>query len=182
MVVDSLIGGVGDRVGGYHGVRCRPHGDVIRMGKREKSRKKTPPRPQTGPLDIVLTVVAALVIVGLRTVAAPCAHTDGSVAGCTTAGHVLFGLGFAAVALAAMRLMAADLATKRSFDLLLLIVGVLVVFLPGNTLALCADASMRCRVVMLPFARIVGVALAVAAVACEATVDHEIPTGRRRRR
>ena len=152
------------------------------MGKREKSKKKVPPRPKTGPLDVVLSVVAALVMVGLRTVAAPCVHADGSAADCATAGHVLLGLGFVALALAVLRLLSADLATKRSFDLLLLIVGVLVAVLPGNTLALCADAGMSCRTVMLPFARIVGVVLSVAAVACEATVDHEVPTGRRRRR
>jgi len=152
------------------------------MGKREKSKKKVPSRPQTGPMDVVLSVVAALVPVGLRTVATPCAHADGSAAACAMAGHVLLGLGFVALALAVLRLWSADLATKRSFDLLLLIVGVIVAVLPGTTLALCTDAGMSCRAIMLPFARIVGVALGLSAVACEATVDHEVPTGRRRRR
>ena len=73
------------RIRGYHGVRCRFRGGVMRMGKREKSKKKVPPRPKTGPLDVVLSVVAALVMVGLRTVAAPCVHADGSAADCATA-------------------------------------------------------------------------------------------------
>jgi methionine aminopeptidase type I len=73
-------------------------------------------------------------------------------------------------------------ATKRSFDLLLVIAGVVVAVLPGNVVALCADTTMRCNVIMLPFARIAGACMSVAALACELTVDHEIPTGRKRRR
>lgn len=157
------------------------NGGVMEMGKREKSRKKAAPRPKAGAMDVVLAIVAGVLVLGLRTVAGACTHADGSVAACSTAGHVLVGLGFAAVALSLMRLLSADLATKRSFDLLILIVGVAVAALPGTALALCAEADMQCRAIMLPFARVMGVALGIVAVACEATVDHEVPTGRKRR-
>lgn len=152
------------------------------MGKREKSRKKTPPRPTVGAPDVVLSAIALVLLAGLRMVAGPCVHADGSVAACAMAGRVLMGLGIVSVLLSVMRLLAADLTTKRSFDFLLLIVGVAVAVAPGTALTLCAEADMPCRAVMLPFARVVGVALGLAAVACEATVDHEVPTGRKRRR
>jgi hypothetical protein len=87
-----------------------------------------------------------------------------------------------AVGLVVLRQLGADTRTKRSFDFLLLIVGVLYAVLPGNVLGLCSGASMVCHVVMLPFARVMGVALGLAAVACEAAVDQEVVTGRKRRR
>lgn len=154
------------------------------MGKNSKSKKrtKTPPRPHTGALDVVLSVVAILLLTGARTIAGPCSHADGSVAACATAGRVLTGLGFVAVGLAVVRLFGADKATKRSFDLLLAVVGVLVAVLPGTALALCAEASMQCRTLMLPFVRVAGVALVLMALLCEFTCDHEESTGRKRRR
>ena len=150
------------------------------MGNKKK--QKVAPRPQTGVMDVVLTVVAVLYLAGLRMVARPCTHADGSVPGCRLAGTVLLGLAGVALVLVVMRLLGADTRTKRSFDLLLLVVGVLIAVLPGNVLGLCDDATMACHTVMLPFARVMGVALGLAAVACEATVDQEVPTGRKRRR
>lgn len=151
------------------------------MGKREKSRKKTAPRPTLGAMDLVLVVVALLMVTGFRTVAGSCAHAGGEAHACAMAGRVLMVLGFVGAALALLRTLSADLATKRSFDLLILIVGVLVAVLPGTTLTLCAEAGMTCRTIMAPFARVAGVVLGLVAIACEATVDHEVPTGRRRR-
>ena len=151
------------------------------MSKKSKA-KKVQPRPQTSMLDLVVMVIPTLFVCGLRTFATPCVHDDGSVAVCGATAFVLLGMGVTALVLSLLRMLGADKATKRSFDLLLAIVGVLVAVLPGTTLALCADASMRCRAIILPFARIVGVALGLSAVACEVTVDHEIPTGRKRRR
>lgn len=150
------------------------------MGNKKK--QKVAPRPQTGVMDVALTVVAGLYLAGLRMVARPCAHADGSVPACRLAGTVLLGLAGVALVLVVMRLLGADTRTKRSFDLLLLVVGVLIAVLPGNVLGLCDDATMVCHTVMLPFARVMGVALGLAAVACEATVDQEVPTGRKRRR
>ena len=150
------------------------------MGNKKK--QKVAPRPETGAMDVVVTVVAGLYLAGLRMFAHPCTHADGSVPACRLAGTVLLGLAAVAVCLVVLRLLGADTRTKRSFDLLLLIVGVLIAVLPGNALGLCPDASMVCHTVMLPFARVMGVALGLAAVAGEATVDQEVPTGRRRRR
>lgn len=150
------------------------------MGKNKKNR--TPERPKTGAMDAVLAAVAVLLLVGLRTFAGPCVHEDGSAAGCTMAGHVLFGLAILAVGLCVLRLLAADLRTRRVFDLLLFINGILVAALPGTALTLCMMTTMRCHTIMTPFARVMGVALMVAAIACELTVDHDVPTGRKRRR
>lgn len=156
--------------------------EVPHVGKNKKKGKAAqPPRPATTVTDGIFTLLPAALVLGLRTVAAPCVHADGSVAACTTAGHVLFGLAVAALALALMRLLGADLRTRRSFDLLLVLAGIAIALLPGTTLSLCADAAMPCRAIMRPFARVMGVALVVGALACELTVDHEVPTGRKRR-
>lgn len=152
------------------------------MSKNKKKGKAAQPtRPATTVTDGIITALPAVLVLGLRTVAAPCVHTDGSAAACTTAGHVLFGLAIASLALALMRLLGADLRTRRSFDLLLVLVGIAIALVPGTTLSLCADATMPCQAIMRPFARVMGAALVIGAMACELTVDHEVPTGRKRR-
>lgn len=155
------------------------------MGKREREkqqRRKQPPRSPVAAMDVALTLVPVVFLAGIRTFAAPCVHDDGLPATCAMAGHVMLGVALASIILVVMRLLSADQATKRSFDLLLVIAGVVVAVLPGNVVALCADTTMRCNVIMLPFARIAGACMSVAALTCELTVDHEIPTGRKRRR
>lgn len=151
------------------------------MSKKSKA-KKVQPRPQTSMLDLVVMVIPTLFVCGLRTFATPCVHDDGSVAVCGTTAFVLLGMGVTALVLSLLRMLGADKATKRSFDLLLVIAGLLIAFSPSFILELCADASMRCNTIMLPFARVFGAGLAVCAVLCEASVDHEEPTGRKRRR
>lgn len=150
------------------------------MGK--KSKQKVQARPVTTVYDVVVSVVPAVYLCGIRLFAGPCAHADGSVSTCAFAGHVLLGLGIAALLLAFMRLSGADKATKRSFDLFLVIVGVLMAVLPGTALALCDDPAMACRTIMTPFSRVLGVVLCLCAFACELVADHEEPTGRKRRR
>lgn len=151
------------------------------MGKNKKG-QRAPQRPATGVMDAVIAVVSAVLLVGLRTFAGPCVHEDGSAAGCTMTGHVLVGLAVLALVLCVMRLLAADLRTRRSFDLLVFVCGLLVALLPGNALSLCMMATMRCHTVMLPFARVMGVALMLISLACELTVDRDAPTGRKKRR
>lgn len=150
------------------------------MGK--KSKQKVQARPKPTAYDVVLTIVPAVYLAGIRSFAGPCTHADGPVAACVFSGHILLGLGAVALVLAIMRLMGANKSTKRSFDLFLAIVGILIAFLPGNTLALCESASMTCRTIMLPFSRVLGIALALCAFVCELGVDHEESTGRKRRR
>ena len=152
------------------------------MGKRERRNKQQPDRPPVGPLDAVLSFAAVISVFGVRTIAAPCVHEDGSAAACLLTGRVLLAIGAVALALSLARLLAADRHTKRSFDFLVAVAGLLVAVLPGTTLALCADTTMRCHTAMLPFARVVGVALIALSIVCELTVDREVPTGRKRRR
>ena len=152
------------------------------MGKRERRNKQQQTeRPPVGAPDAVLSFAAIVSVFGVRTFAAPCVHEDASVAACLVTGRVLLAIGAAALALTLVRLLAADRHTKRSFDFLVAVAGLLFAALPGTMLPLCTDASMGCHTVMLPFARIVGIALIVLSVVCELTVDREVPTGRRRR-
>lgn len=148
----------------------------------KKNNRANPPKPPVTPIDGVLLALPVVFVLGVRTVAGPCIHEDGTVGACAMAGTVLTGLGVVAAVLAALRLYGADKRTRRSFDLFLVIAGLAMAILPGNVLQLCMMATMHCRAVMLPFARIMGVALVLLAVACEFTVDRDIPTGRKRRR
>ncbi len=150
------------------------------MGK--KSKQKVQARPAATAYDVAVSVVPAAYLCGIRLFARPCVHADGSAAACAFTGRVLLGLGIAALLLAFMRLTGADKATKRSFDLFLVIVGVLMAALPGTALSLCDDPAMACRAIMLPFSRVMGVVLCLCAIACELVADHEEPTGRKRRR
>ena len=152
------------------------------MGKKNKRSDKRPPRPETTILTIVLTLLPAVFLLGIRTFAGPCVHEDGSASACTTTGHVLLGVGAVALILGMLRLFGADKRTRRCFDLLLVVAGLALAILPGTALPLCMMATMRCRSLMLPFARVMGAAVAIGAFACELTEDHEEPTGRRRRR
>lgn len=144
-----------------------------------KKKTKQPPRPQTGVVDALIALVPILLLLGLRTVAGACTH-DG--AACTTANHVLTGLAIAGILLCCTRILSADKATKRSFDLMLAIVGVATAAMPGYMLQLCTDTTMQCHTRMLLLARVCGVLLIVGAVLCELTVDYEEPTRRKRRR
>lgn len=150
------------------------------MGK--KSKQKVPARPKATAYDVAVSVVPAAYLCGIRLFARPCTHADGSVAACAFTGRVLLGLGIAALLLAFMRLTGADKATKRSFDLFLVIVGALMAALPETALALCDDPAMACRAIMTPFSRVMGVVLILCAITCELFADHEESTGRKRRR
>jgi len=150
------------------------------MGKGKK--KKQPPRPQTGAADVLITLVPTALLLSLRTFAGACVHEDGSPIVCATASHVLTGLAIAGILLCCTRILSADKATKRSFDLMLAILGAATAAMPGYMLQLCADTTMRCHTIMLPVARVCGVLLIVGAIICELGVDHEEPTGRKRRR
>ena len=155
------------------------------MGQKEKNRQKRreqEQRPKPGIMDVIVTLLPAVLVAGLRTFAAPCMHEDGSAAACTTAGTVLLVLGVVTLVLAVMRLLGVDRRTRRSLDLFLVIAGIALAVLPGTILPLCMMETMRCRAVMMPFARIIGAATAIVALACELTVDREVPAGRKSRR
>lgn len=147
-----------------------------------KKKAKQPPRPKAGVADAVLTVIPIALFLLVRSFAGACVHEDGSPVVCATTAHVLTGLAIAGTVLCCLRILAADRATKRSFDLLLTIAGIAIAAMPGNMLPLCADTTMQCHTLMTPVARVLGVALIVGAILCELTVDHEEPTGRKRRR
>lgn len=147
-----------------------------------KKKRKQPSRPAVGAPDVILSMAPVLVVFCLRTFVHACVHEDGSTAPCVVTHHVLMGLGVGLLALALMRLMSADKRTKRSFDFILALGGVLFALLPGTVLPFCDDVTMVCHTIMLPFARIAGALMVVLALVCEFTVDHEEPTGRKRRR
>lgn len=143
------------------------------MAKTSKKGKKQVARPTAGVPDALVAAIAILFTFGLRSFAGPCVHDDGSAAACTMTGHVLFGLGIASIALSVLRILSADYHTKRSFDLFLVIAGILIALSPGTVLPLCMMETMHCQAIMLPFARIMGGLMAVAALACEFLFDHQ---------
>lgn len=141
------------------------------MGK--KSKKNQVAKPKAGAPDVVVAAVAILFTFGIRTFAGPCVHDDGSASACTLAGNVLFGLGVIAIVLSVLRIQSVNYQTKRSFDLFLVIAGLVIASTPGTMLPLCMMETMRCQAVMLPFARIMGGLLAALALGCEFLFDRE---------
>ena len=111
---------------------------------------------------IVLTVLAGLLIVGLLSFAGPCdVHEDGSHGSCFWAFRALLGVGGAAAIIALVRIFEQDEGERRGLSFSCALLGVLIAVIPTGLIDLCSMATMRCNAVMAPFARIVGIAIAL---------------------
>ena len=106
-------------------------------------------------VGLILTALAALLLVGLATFAAPCAHD----ASCVCAARATFAIGVVAAILAIVRIFEMDEGERRGLSLACALLGFLVAAVPGFVIGLCSDASMPCNSVMRPFALCVGIAI-----------------------
>lgn len=133
--------------------------------------EKLAARPKAGIPDAIIMGIAIIFVVGLKTFAGACVHDDGSAAACEIAAGTLFGLGLVAVVIAIMRIRANDYSSKRSYDIILIVLGLIFALAPGNLLDICTGEYMQCVNVMLPFARIMGCLLAGCSFAFELLFD-----------
>ena len=111
---------------------------------------------------IILTVLSALLVVGILTFAKPCGAHNGAPSSCVWASRAVLGAGIVSFVLSVVRIFERDEGERRGLCLGVALVGILVACLPGVLIELCADASMPCNAVMRPFCMGVGIALAVA--------------------
>ena len=111
---------------------------------------------------IVLTVLSALLVVGVLSFATPCGvHDDGSYGSCRWAARAVLGVGVALLVLSVVRIFERDEGERRGLSLAAALLGVLVACMPGVLVDLCATQAMRCHAIMHPFSVCVGAAIAV---------------------
>lgn len=114
-------------------------------------------------VGIALTALAAVLVIGVMSFAAPCdAHEDGSVGTCHWAARAVLGVGVVLFVLSVVRIFERDEGERRGLSLAAALLGVLLACMPGMLIDLCMDQAMRCHAIMRPFAVCVGAAIAVA--------------------
>lgn len=107
---------------------------------------------------------AVLLVAGILTFAGPCApHEDGTAATCAQASWGLIGLGVMLAGAALAQLAVEVKAARLVCAALCLVLGILVVLMPGGILPLCMMETMHCQAVMKPFAQLIGAIVAILA-------------------
>lgn len=117
-------------------------------------------------VGIIATVLSALLVIGILTFAGPCGvHDDGSVSSCHWASRAILGAGVVLVILSVVRIFERDEGERRGLSLGIALVGGLVAALPSFLIDLCMMQTMRCHIIMKPFALAIGIALLVVGAA-----------------
>lgn len=117
--------------------------------------------PKAQPIvGVVLTVLAAFLIVGVVTFAEPCAVQEGrEPASCLWASRAVLGVGAVIAILAIVRIFETNEGERRGLSLACALLGFLCAVIPGPIIALCADPALPCNTAMRPFVVCVGVAI-----------------------
>ncbi len=103
-------------------------------------------------VGIILTALAALLIVGVLTFAGPCAvHDGGEVGGCFWAARAILGVAVVMLILSIVRIFERDEGERRGLSFAVACLGVLVALMPGVLIDLCAIPTMRCHTFMQPY-------------------------------
>lgn len=116
-------------------------------------------------MAIVELAAAVLLLVGALTFAGPCGvHDAGTVSPCFGTSHILAAMGAVAAVVAAVRLFVKNPSVQVALGVVAGALGVAIASAPGNFLALCMMATMRCQTIMKPFAIAMGVVILAAAI------------------
>lgn len=114
---------------------------------------------------IVALVAAVLLVVGVLTFAGPCGvHEDGTVSPCFGTSRILAAMGAVAAVAAIAGLAVRNASAQIALDIVVGALGVAIATAPGNFLALCMMATMRCQTIMKPFAIVMGIVLLATAI------------------
>ena len=101
---------------------------------------------------LAVLALAILAAIGSQTFLGPCVHEDGSFGACHWAGRALMGEGCLLAAVSAFAIM---MKSERPGLYLAAGLGAMLgFFTPDALIALCQSPAMRCRMVMLPAARV----------------------------
>lgn len=107
-------------------------------------------------LGIAVFVMGVILMIGVFTFAGPCEGMDGTESACATAGTAIR-VGSALLSLcAAMTFYTKKPVLRTVFLGLCVVLGGFVVLAPGVIFPLCMMETMRCQMVMRPFAQVVG--------------------------
>ena len=117
-----------------------------------------------GVSDIVLTVIAAVFLIGICTVFKPCGpKEDGGYMTCHWAGQAITGLSAVLLVISVMHMFIPDEKIKQGLSLAVIPVALLAAIIPGRVISLCMMDMMRCRAVMKPAVMIISVLMILAA-------------------
>ena len=115
-----------------------------------------------GISDLILTVLSAVFLAGIRTVFTPCGSAeDGSWMTCHWAGQAVTGLAAVLFAISLIHLFIQKTEIKQGLSLAMIPAAVLTALLPGNLISLCMMNTMRCHSLMRPFVIVMGILYAV---------------------
>ena len=112
-------------------------------------------------VGVVLTALSAFLAIGLVSFAAPCAETAGAPHACHVVRRVLLAMDAVLGVISVVRIFELDEGERRGLSFSAALVGQLIASTPVWIMPLCADTTMRCTMVMLPFVTGVGVAAAL---------------------
>ena len=117
--------------------------------------------PKAQPIvGLILTALAAFLFIGIIVFASPCdVHSDQSEPSCLWASRAVLGISVVTAILAIVRIFETDEGERRGLSLSCGLLGFLMAAMPGLIIALCADPTTQCNVVMRPFIVVVGVAI-----------------------
>ena len=115
-----------------------------------------------GVLQWAVLVLSVLFCIGVQTVFKACGpKEDGTWMHCHEVQRYLFLTGIALAALSVLGLVIRNRTAAILISLCTIACAVLAVLLPGTLMQMCMMNTMRCHAVMKPFARIMGILIAV---------------------
>ena len=124
-----------------------------------------------GASDIILLVLSAVFLIGIRTFFAPCGpKDDGSWMTCHWAGQAITGIASVLLVISVIHMFVKDAKVKQGLAIAMIPTALFSVILPGNMIGLCMMNTMRCHSVMRPASIIVSV-LVIAAAAFDLLVQ-----------
>ena len=117
-----------------------------------------------GASDIILLVLSAVFLIGIRTFFAPCGpKDDGSWMTCHWAGQAITGIASVLLVISVIHMFVKDAKVKQGLAIAMIPTALFSVILPGNMIGLCMMNTMRCHSVMRPATIIVSVFVIAAA-------------------
>ena len=130
-----------------------------------------------GASDIILLVLSAVFLIGIRTFFAPCGpKDDGSWMTCHWAGQAITGIAAVLLVISVIHMFVKDAKAKQGLAIAMIPVALFSLILPGNMIGLCMMNAMRCHSVMRTASVIVSV-LVIAAAAFDLLVQRRKEIG-----
>ena len=118
-----------------------------------------------GASDIILLVLSAVFLIGIRTFFAPCGpKDDGSWMTCHWAGQAITGIAAVLLVISVIHMFVKDAKVKQGLAIAMIPTALFSVILPGNMIGLCMMNTMRCHSVMHPATIVMSVLMIAAAV------------------